>query len=242
MLRTLFFQISIPVLIAFFGPLVGLNRLLGGDERGACRIAARPICRALVRTAGLEIDSDLSALPEKGPYVIVANHQGLLDFAIIYKVLPPIPFVFLAKQELFKLPVLGQILSGSGHLSIDRTNRRQAVRDLEQVKLRLERGTSVTIFAEGTRARDLSKLRKFQSGAAVIAIKCGVPVVPLVISGVGDVSPGGGLKLAPAPRRVKIRALAPVDTAAYSMADRRQLLENLYESMNSAYVEMRAAT
>jgi 1-acyl-sn-glycerol-3-phosphate acyltransferase len=102
----------------------------------------------------------------------------------------PVQFRWLAKAELFKIPIFGRAMRGVGYISIDRSNRKSAFESLKQAALTIRNGTSVLIFPEGTRSRD-GRILPFKKGGFVLAVDAGVPVVPIIIKGTGGSCPKG---------------------------------------------------
>ena len=88
----------------------------------------------------------------------------------------------MTKKELFKIPVFGWSLYASGTIKIDRSNRQRAIKSMNNALDRIKKGVSVVVFPEGTRSED-GKIRDFKKGGFVLAIKGGIPIVPVSISG-----------------------------------------------------------
>lgn len=238
MIRNYFFMILLIPVCCFFTCVSWTVRKLGGEEQEVWRRSAVPWSRTLVRLAGLKLDADLSALPEDGSYIFVSNHQSMLDIVILYTLLR-FPMVFVAKEELYRVPVFSIAMKAAGHISVDRTNRRKAMREMERAKELLARGTSIMVFVEGTRNKEIEQLADFKTGGVVMAIKCDVPVIPVVMAGVGDIS-RTGRHPATGDRTVRVRALPPIPAGKYTLKERDKLSAELYETMNSTYLELRA--
>lgn len=114
-------------------------------------------------------------------YVFLSNHQSGFDIlALMGKV--RVQFAWLAKAELFRIPILGHAMRAAGYIPIDRTDRRKAVESLNQTAAKVQEGTSVMIFPEGTRSPD-GVLQEFKKGAFLLAIKSQQLIVPIAISG-----------------------------------------------------------
>lgn len=120
-------------------------------------------------------------------YVIVANHQSLLDIVVIYAALT-IHFKFMAKKELFRIPFLGWHMFLAGDIPIDRGNRDSAKRAIEKSRDWLRKGFSVVFFPEGTRSTD-GEIQPFKAGAFKIAAEEKIEILPVVIDGTGDTIP-----------------------------------------------------
>ncbi|HMB00834.1 MAG TPA: lysophospholipid acyltransferase family protein, partial [Spirochaetota bacterium] len=114
-------------------------------------------------------------------YVITANHQSQMDIPLLLACLP-LQFRMAAKKELFMIPVLGWVLYAMQFIKIDRKNKSRAVKSLNQAALKIEKGLTILFFPEGTRSTG-GKLLPFNSGPFYLAVKAGVPVLPVVISG-----------------------------------------------------------
>jgi len=114
-------------------------------------------------------------------YVFLSNHQSLFDiFTLLGKL--RVQFRWLAKEELFRLFIMGPAMRAAGYVPIDRTDRKKAVESLHQAAERVKNGTSIVIFPEGTRSQD-GVLREFKKGGFLLAIKSQQSLVPIAISG-----------------------------------------------------------
>lgn len=187
--------------------------------------------------AGVRLDADLSALDPDTTYVFMANHQSQIDILALSKALKDWGIRFVAKQSLFSIPVFGWAMRRVGNVAIDRSNRRRAMKSIDNAAASVKSGVSMVIFPEGTRATDHGELQEFKIGGMIVALKTGAPVVPLVLCGSGAVLPKG--KAMPRPGTVRIKALKPVDAAAtYGLKQREVFKHELHQTMNSAYQEM----
>ncbi|MDO9083565.1 MAG: lysophospholipid acyltransferase family protein, partial [Humidesulfovibrio sp.] len=145
--------------------------------------------RFMLRMAGIKVEIDLSALDPKGHYVFMCNHQSLFDIPILFDALWNYHMRFVAKESLFRIPVYGKALGDAGHISINRGNRRAAMKSVDEAVAAAHSGISPLIFPEGTRNPDISKLLDFKVGGMVLALKCGLPVAPIVMYGTGKLLP-----------------------------------------------------
>jgi 1-acyl-sn-glycerol-3-phosphate acyltransferase len=121
------------------------------------------------------------------PFLLMANHQSALDIPVLLAAMP-IPFKFIAKQELFRIPVFGRAIAKAGYISIDREHPREALKAIEEAVRKIKEGTTVLIFPEGTRSVD-GKLLPFMKGGFSLALRVAVPVVPLAIIGTNYLHP-----------------------------------------------------
>jgi 1-acyl-sn-glycerol-3-phosphate acyltransferase len=158
--------------------------------------------------------STLPALPE-GPVIFASNHESALDIWVLFQVLPR-SFRFVAKQELFEIPVFGAYMRLGGHIPVDRRNRARAVQSLRQAGETVRAGTSLVVFPEGTRSRD-GLVHPFKKGPFVVAQAAGVPVIPVAIAGSGRVTPKDAIAVVPGTIRVAVGE--PVDPRAFSGKD-----------------------
>ena len=158
-------------------------------------------------------------------YVLVSNHASYMDTPVIISAVP-LQFRFFAKKGLFSVPFIGWHLGQAGHLQVARGDARASLKSMsEGAKLMRERGISVLLFPEGGRTE--KGMRPFKEGAAYIAIKAGVPVVPVGLVNMRSVLPMNSWLLRPA--RVEILIGDPIDTAGMTLHDRARLTEILHE-------------
>jgi len=172
-----------------------------------------------VRREGLE------HLNGKGPYIFMSNHQGSYD---IFALLGYLPFQFkwLAKKELFSIPFFGWTMAAAGYIRIDREGTRETVKAMNEAAEKIRDGMSVVIFPEGSRSPD-GLIQPFKKGGFTLAIKSGVPIVPIAITGSRDIMPKD--KLAAASGEIRIRMGQPIETQNYFLKDRKSLMEKVRE-------------
>src|SRR5215208_6484683 len=158
----------------------------------------------------------------KGPFVVVAHHQSMLDILMLARL--PREMKWVAKEELFKLPWVGWMLRMAGDIPIRRGDAESGGEALARAKAYLARGMSVLIFPEGTRSAK-GTLLPFKSGAFRLAIDAGVPVLPIAVHGTAHGMPKGGPWVRPC--RAFARILAPVATAGRSVDDAGKLKDEV---------------
>ena len=115
------------------------------------------------------------------PQIFMANHQSDFDILIALAYIPG-QFRWIAKKELFAIPVFGQAMKGAGYIEIDRQNHEKAMQSLDLAALRIREGKSVMTFPEGTRSRD-GNLAPFNKGVFTIARYCNAPLKLILIKG-----------------------------------------------------------
>jgi 1-acyl-sn-glycerol-3-phosphate acyltransferase len=223
--------ITDPLIIMATIILGSLNLLVSlFDEGGRRQVSiAQFWSRVLLFIAGVKLHIEgLEKIDPNGSYVFVSNHVSYMDTPVVLGHIP-VQFRFLAKKGLFSIPFLGYHLKRAGHIPVPRENPRAAMKAMsEAAKIIRERGVSVLIFPEG--GRSLTGLKPFKEGAAYIAIKAGVPVVPLSLTGTLEVLPMGSLTVRPG--RVELRVGDPVPTAHLTLHDRAELNELLHRRVS----------
>lgn len=144
----------------------------------------------------------------KQSLVVVCNHQSLADIPMISNL--PWEMKWLAKKELFKLPVVGWMMKMVGDIPVDRKARDRKHNAVIKAFSYLKQGCPVMFFPEGTRTPD-GRVHRFTDGAFLLAIKAGAPVLPLAIEGSRDCLPKNSWRFGKL-NNVKIRVMEPVDT------------------------------
>jgi|SRR5579872_3554548 len=174
-----------------------------------------------VRVEGLE------NLDGAGPYVFVANHASYMDIPAFLAKLP-YQFRFFAKKSLYSIPFIGWHLHRAGHIPVDRANARASLKSMsEGARIVAERRISVLLFPEG--GRNPQGLRAFKEGAAYIAIKSGVPAVPMALAGMREKLPMGSIHIRSG--EVVLRIGKPIPTAQLKLHDREALTQRLYDEI-----------
>jgi len=168
-------------------------------------------------------DIDLEGpFPEnpRHPYVAVSNHFSQADPPIIARV--PWEMKWVAKKALFDLPVAGWLLRLSGDISVDRADKQSRAQVLKTAASYLDRKCSVMFFPEGTRSRD-GRVQTFSDGSFRLAIKEGVPVLPIAIDGTHEALPKHSIWFNPNVEQIRVQVLDPVDTSGYEPGQAREL-------------------
>ena len=160
-------------------------------------------------------------------YVVVANHQSLIDIYLIFGA-TPMDIIWVMKQELRQVPFLGIACARMGYIYIDRGNTESALRSIEAAKHRIRDGVCVVFFPEGTRSRDGS-LGTFKRGAFHLATELDLPVLPVTIAGTRDLLPSGSTALVPGHAVVTIHQ--PVEPGDM---DARELTRVVHRTMAKA--------
>jgi len=174
------------------------------------RTASRVWAPGLLYGAGVRFTVEgADAIDWSKPYMIVANHQSVIDICALFRAVP-VPLRFVLKQEMTRVPLVGRYARFTGMLFIDRDSRRAAPKMLRDAAALLRTGATVCIFPEGTRSRD-GRVGTFKVGAFQAADDAGVDVLPIAISGAGAVLPTEGL-FCVRPGRIAVRIGTPMST------------------------------
>ncbi len=182
---------------------------------------SRPWSRGLLASAGVRLRAQFEVpLDPRKSYVYLANHQSYFDIPALMPVAPG-QVRFAAKRSLFRIPVFGWSLAVGGFIPIDRDQPSKATQAFAAAAQRVQQGASVLFFPEGTRSAD-GLLAPFQRGGFLIALKSGLPIVPVGIEGSRQVLPRGSGWVTPG--SITVRFGSPIDTTAYGVRGRAQLM------------------
>jgi 1-acyl-sn-glycerol-3-phosphate acyltransferase len=178
-----------------------------------------------VTAKGLEyIDRD-------GNYIIVSNHASMYDIPTLMTLFPRMRIMF--KKELSYIPIWGWGLRYGHHIMVDRKKGSEALKSLDRAAHAIAKGGQVLLFAEGTRTRD-GKLQPFKRGAFSLAVKSGVPILPVAINGSYRILPKGSFDIRPA----HITAVfgSPIETTGRkTREDEIQLMNEVYDVISKNY-------
>lgn len=228
-IRSVFLFIWLPVITPIFSLITIVSSVF--DRRGntphrVARLWAKIVlwgCGVKVTVEGLE------NIRLGRPYIYAANHQSQFDIPAVLGYLPA-QFRWLAKKELFQIPLFGLAMRRVGYIPIDRSHPKEAIKSLEEAARKIRGGTSVLIFPEGTRSVD-GRLLPFKMGGMVLALKSRCPVVPLAIHGSKDVLPRGSLWVRPG--HINILIGQAIETADYKLGQKGVLAARLRETLES---------
>lgn len=178
--------------------------------------------RLMLWSAGIELRvENVENVDPKQRYILVANHYSYYDIPCIFVAIPQ-PIRFMAKVSLFKIPFFGWAIGRAGFIPIDRKNRRTAVKSFDIAAGRIRKGNTIVVFPEEGRSRERA-MRPFQRGGFLLAMKSGLPILPVAIDGTFDVFPARAKRVRPG--RVTIRVGTPIPTEGVSVRDKGDLAE-----------------
>jgi 1-acyl-sn-glycerol-3-phosphate acyltransferase len=174
--------------------------------------------------------------PGRGPYVVVANHQSMLDVLLISRL--PREMKWLAKESLFDVPWVGWMFRLAGDIPVRRGDPESSSGALARARAYLAGGMSVMVFPEGTRSQT-GAIRPFKSGAFRLAVEAGVPVLPLAVLGTAAGMPKGNPWVRPC--RATVRVLEPVSPAGPGPGEPQRLRDAVHGRISAALHELEAA-
>lgn len=220
--------VVVPVitLLTSFGVIIGIGVL----RLSTTRIKAVPRwwSRTIARCSGVTVRVEgMENLAPDRPYILAANHQSQFDIFALDGFLM-VDFRWMAKKELFRIPIVGAAMRLAGSIPIDRSHGRQAMKSLAEAATRIASGTSVVIFPEGTRTPD-GHLQPFKAGGMYLAIKSGVEIVPMAIIGGYDILAKGRFLVRPG--RMAIKIGQPIATSGYNQKQKQELADVLHDKV-----------
>ena len=184
--------------------------------------------RDILSAAGTPVvASGLEHIPRDQPVIYASNHSSMFDIWALFATLPG-SVRFVAKRELFRIPVLGRAMLAVGHVPIDRTARKRAFEAYDEAARMIRGGTSVVVFPEGTRSRT-GELLPFKNAPFGLAIAAQVPIVPVYVHHTFEILPKGAWRLRPRPIRLVVGQTIP--TAGRRPEDREQLRDEVRAAM-----------
>jgi 1-acyl-sn-glycerol-3-phosphate acyltransferase len=160
-------------------------------------------------------------------YVVMSNHQSVFDIFALFRAFDR-PFRMVAKRALFWIPILGWSMGMCGFIPIDRSNRESAIRSLDRAARKIRSGVSVLVFPEGTRSLD-GTLHPFKKGGFMLALKAGVPVVPVVVLGTDAIMEKGSLRVGRS--EIEVRIGHPIEISGRRAGSRDLLMEEVRLAM-----------
>ena len=173
----------------------------------------------------VEIEGRENMLPSEAAAVYVANHQSFLDIYSMFHLNRS--FKYISKLSNFVIPIIGWSMFLTGHVPLQRMDRKSQVKCLKQCVELLKEGSPLIFFPEGTRSKD-QKLQPFKKGAFAVAVKAGVPVVPVTLVGTGALMPSGQEGL------LKSGSIKVIVHPAIAGTDTTEMMEQAREAIASA--------
>ena len=186
----------------------------------------------IIKICGVQVTLGGSEQIEQGrPYILMANHQGAFDIFALLAYLP-VDFKWVAREEIFRIPIIGWAMKAAGYISIDRQGRKKAIQSIEKAVAKIQEGTSVLVFPEGTRSPD-GRIHAFKKGGFTLAVKAGVPIIPISIRGSREVLPRGSLTVSSG--RIDIIVGQPIRTDNRGLAARHALMGDVRQAIENGF-------
>jgi len=173
--------------------------------------------------------------PQAGSCVILSTHRSNLDAPCLITHMP-LAFSFVIKRVLMRIPIFGWGVHGARYVSIERTNRVDALSGLARACDLLRKGRSILLFPEGTRSPD-DHMLPLKKGGIVLAIQAQVPILPVAVGGTRALMPKGRWHIDRG--RTALRIGQPIPTAGLTYEDRDRLNARVSEVLTGLYDEVR---
>lgn len=226
MLRAAFICVSITLYILILGPPLLVYTALSRNVDPLYWAAIKGVM-FFVNCVGVRVNvRGLERIPPE-TCIFAANHTSSADAPAVVGAIPR-RIAILLKRSLFKYPIVGQAFTLAHFIPVDRFNRDSAIVSLEQATLALQQGQSFLIYPEGTRSPD-GRLQEFKKGTAVMAIKAGVPIVPVACSGAHRIMQKRSLLVHPG--EILVEFLAPIPSTEYTFEQRGELTNRLHDEL-----------
>ena len=192
--------------------------------------------RDILSAAGTPVvASGLEQIPRDQPVMYASNHSSMFDVWALFATLPG-SVRFVAKRELFRIPILGRAMLAVGHVPIDRAARKSAFEAYDEAARMIRGGTSVLVFPEGTRS-PTGELLPFKNAPFGLAIAAQVPIVPVYVHHTFEILPKGAWRLRPQPIRLVVGP--PIPTAGLRPENRERLREEVRAAMVALQAQAR---
>ena len=179
-----------------------------------------------VRAIGVRVKVSGAERIPPGTCLFVANHTSSADAPAVVGAIPR-RIAILLKKSLFKYPIVGQAFQLAHFIPVDRARQDAAISSIEKAIDAMKDGQSFLIYPEGTRSPD-GRLQQFKKGAVVMAIKAGVPIVPIACSGAHRVMEKRSLVIRPG--EILVEFLEPIDASKFTFEERERLNEIVHDA------------
>jgi 1-acyl-sn-glycerol-3-phosphate acyltransferase len=229
MLRTVFIAIFMSIYILLVGPPLLVYTLITRDPNPVYWAGVKGVM-FFVRAVGVRVRVEGRERIPKGVCLFVANHTSSADAPAVVGAIPR-RIAVLLKESLFRWPIVGQAFWSARFIPVNRSDRESAIASVERATEALKAGQSFLIYPEGTRSPD-GRLQEFKKGAVVMAIKAGVPIVPMACSGAHRVMRKKSLIIYPG--EIVVQFLEPVDASKYSFETRDDLNQKVHDALAAA--------
>lgn len=223
MIRTLLLFFWTVLVTGFFAVVVILISFISRNGDTIHKVA-RIWAKCILVASGVKVTvKGLPNIDPAGSYIYMSNHLSNFDIPILMSYLP-VQFRWLAKAELFRIPLFGYAMKRAGYISIDRSDRKSAIQSLNKAAKIIRNGVSVVIFPEGTRSQD-NNIQPFKKGGFFLAIDSGVHIVPIIIHATWSIMPKKQFLVKPG--NVVLEITSPIESSDYTRETRDDLMEKI---------------
>lgn len=227
MIRTLFAWV-VGITATLILGIVAILLSLFDSSGNSSHVVARLWGKIQLRTTGSRVTMQgLEHLDSRKSYIVVSNHQSFFDIFSLLGHLP-LQFRWIAKAELFRIPLLGWAMARTGYIPIERDSPKKAYRSMLQAAEKVREGVSILIFPEGTRSPD-GLLQPFKKGVFLLALKSQAPILPVAIRGTRNIMRKNDWRAYPG--HVEIRIFPPIETAGFSTDKEAGLSEQVRNTL-----------
>jgi 1-acyl-sn-glycerol-3-phosphate acyltransferase len=233
MIRTLILLLWTVFATAFFSVMVILISWVAGSDDTMHKIG-RIWAKCILSVANIKVTvKGISNLTPRRSCIYMPNHMSNLDIPVLQAYLP-VQFRWLAKAELFKIPVFGQAMQRAGYISIDRSDKKSAIQSLHRAANIIRDGVSVIVFPEGTRSRN-HRIQPFKKGGFVLAIDSGIPIIPITIRGTWPIMHKKRIRIKPG--NVVVEIAKPIESSMYTRKTKDDLIDNVRNIIMESFKE-----
>jgi 1-acyl-sn-glycerol-3-phosphate acyltransferase len=229
MLRTIFIGVFLSLYIIVAGIPLLIYTVISKNPNALYWAGVRGVM-FFVRAVGVRVRVAGAEKIPPGTCLFVANHTSSADAPAVVGAIPR-RIAILLKKSLFNYPIVGQAFHRAHFIPVERSKRDSAIESVEKAIEAMRAGQSFLIYPEGTRSPD-GRLQDFKKGAVVMAIKAGVPIVPIVCSGAHRVMEKRSLVIHPG--EILVEFLEPIDTSKYTFEERERVNEIVHDAMAAA--------
>jgi 1-acyl-sn-glycerol-3-phosphate acyltransferase len=226
MFRTAFIGVFLSLYILIVGPPLLIYTLIFRNP-GPLYWAGVKGVMFFVRAVGVRVRVVGKERIPPGVCLFAANHTSSADAPAVVGAIPR-RIAILLKESLFRYPIVGEAFRLAKFIPVNRRERESALESLEKAIVELRAGQSFLIYTEGTRSPD-GRLQELKKGAVVMAIKAGVPIVPMACSGAHRVMEKRSLKIYPG--EILVEFMNPIDAPAYTFEQRDELNRRLHDAL-----------
>jgi 1-acyl-sn-glycerol-3-phosphate acyltransferase len=223
MARTLIIILGIILVTAFMAVMAILVSFVtaGGDT---AHKVGRIWAKCILALSNIRVTvKGLSNLEPGRSYIYMVNHMSNFDIPVLQAFLP-VQFRWLAKAELYKIPVFGYAMKRAGYISIDRSDRKSAIESLNKAVKIVRDGISVVIFPEGTRSRT-HNIQPFKKGGFFLAVDSGAPIIPIIIYGTERIMPKKQMLIKSGD--VTLEIAKPINSSDYTRKTKNDLMDKV---------------